>query len=42
LVARSAGLLGHLAEEMRRPIGLDVYEQVDRSADYLPPGSEGA
>jgi len=41
LVARSAGLLGHLAEEMRRPIGLDVYEQVDRSADYLPPGSEG-
>ena len=32
---------GHLAEEMRRPIGLDVYEQVDRAADYLPPGHSG-
>ena len=41
LLARSAGLLGHLAEEMRRPIGLDVYEHVDRAADYLPPGAGG-
>jgi citrate synthase len=41
LLARSAGLLGHLAEEMRRPIGLDVYEQVDRATDYLPPRHSG-
>ena len=34
LLARAAGLLGHLAEEMRRPIGLDIYEQVDRAIDY--------
>jgi citrate synthase len=37
LLARAAGLLGHLAEEMRRPIGRDVYEHVDRATDYLPP-----
>jgi citrate synthase len=37
LLARTAGLLGHLAEEMRRPIGMQVYDAVDRSADYLPP-----
>ena len=36
LLARTAGLLGHLAEEMRRPIGQDVYDQVDRATDYLP------
>jgi citrate synthase len=39
LLARAAGLLGHLAEEMRRPIGPDVYHDVDRAADYLPPDS---
>ena len=37
LLARTAGLLGHLAEEMRRPIGMQVYDAVDRSAQYLPP-----
>ncbi|MGH3321191.1 MAG: citryl-CoA lyase [Streptosporangiaceae bacterium] len=37
LLARTAGLLGHLAEEMRRPVGLDVYQQVDRATRYLPP-----
>jgi citrate synthase len=36
LLARTAGLLGHLAEEQRRPIGLAVYDHVDRSAHYLP------
>jgi len=36
LLARTAGLLGHLAEEQRRPIGMAVYEQVDRAADYQP------
>src|SRR6266849_78127 len=39
LLARAAGLLGHLAEEQRRPIGMDVYMTVDRNADYIPPGS---
>src|SRR3954452_1876746 len=37
LLAGTAGLLGHLAEEMRRPIGMQVYDAVDRSAVYLPP-----
>ena len=39
LLARCAGLLGHLAEEMRRPVGNDIYMTVDRNARYLPPGS---
>jgi citrate synthase len=34
LLARAAGLLGHLAEEQRRPIGMAVYDHVDRSTDY--------
>jgi len=37
LLARTAGLLGHLAEEMRQPIGMQLYDAVDRSADYRPP-----
>jgi citrate synthase len=36
LLARTAGLLGHLAEEQRRPIGMAVYDHVDSSADYRP------
>ncbi|WP_245657541.1 citryl-CoA lyase [Herbidospora mongoliensis] len=36
LLARAAGLLGHLAEEQRRPIGMDVYLTVDRNATYEP------
>ena len=36
LLARTAGLLGHIAEEMRRPIGQDIYDQVDRAAVYEP------
>jgi citrate synthase len=39
LLARTAGLLGHLAEEMRRPVGLVIYDHVDRSARYEPPDS---
>jgi citrate synthase len=38
LLARCAGLLGHLAEEMRRPVGNDIYLTVDRNAVYVPPG----
>jgi len=39
LLARAAGLLGHLAEEQRRPVGADIYQAVDRGAVYLPPPS---
>ncbi|GAB2736204.1 citryl-CoA lyase [Nocardioides pakistanensis] len=37
LLARAAGLLGQLAEETRRPIGMDVYLSVDRNATYVDP-----
>lgn len=37
LLARCAGLLGHLAEEQTDPIGMDVYLGVDRRIDYQPP-----
>ncbi|AGL14331.1 citryl-CoA lyase [Actinoplanes sp. N902-109] len=37
LLARAAGLLGHLAEERRKPIGMDIYLTVDRNAVYSPP-----
>jgi len=39
LLARTAGLLGHLAEERRRPIGLDIYHDVDGAMDYRPPAT---
>lgn len=43
LLARAAGLLGHLAEEMRRPVGMDAYLAVDRNAVYVDPStSSGA
>jgi len=35
LLARAAGLLGHIAEERRRPIGMDVYLTVDRNTTYV-------
>jgi citrate synthase len=34
LLARAAGLLGQLAEEQRRPLGMDIYLTVDRNAVY--------
>jgi len=37
LLARTAGLLGHLAEEMRQPVGLDIYRDVEHAADYHAP-----
>jgi citrate synthase len=37
LLARAAGLLGQLAEERRRPIGMDAYLAVDRNAIYVDP-----
>jgi citrate synthase len=39
LLARAAGLLGHIAEEMRHPIAPDIYYTVDRNAVYQPPVS---
>ncbi|WP_148575535.1 citryl-CoA lyase [Nocardioides caldifontis] len=37
LLARAAGLLGQIAEERRRPIGMDTYLTVDRNAVYVDP-----
>ncbi|WP_033289053.1 citryl-CoA lyase [Amycolatopsis jejuensis] len=37
LVARAAGLLGQIAEEIRDPIGLRLYDAVDRHAQYVDP-----
>jgi citrate synthase len=37
LLARAAGLLGQVAEERRRPIGMDAYLTVDRNAVYVDP-----
>jgi citrate synthase len=38
LLARTAGLLGHLAEEMRTPVGQKIYRDTDESVRYIPPG----
>jgi citrate synthase len=37
LLARCAGLLGHLAEELTDPVGMDIYLGVDRNINYRPP-----
>ena len=37
LLARAAGVLGQIAEERRRPIGMDIYSAVDRNAVYVEP-----
>ena len=37
LLARCAGILGHLVEEQTHPIGVDIYMNVDRNIDYQPP-----
>lgn len=37
LLARCAGLLGHLAEEIRRPVADSIYKTVDRNATYVDP-----
>jgi citrate synthase len=38
LLARTAGLLGHLAEEMRRPMGMDLYRVVDEAVSEAKTG----
>jgi citrate synthase len=40
LLARTAGLLGHLAEELQSPIGMRLYREVDERARYDPPTGE--
>jgi citrate synthase len=40
LLARAAGLLGQIAEERRRPIGMDAYLTVDRNAVYVDPADD--
>ena len=40
LLARTAGLLGHLAEEMDSPIADQIYRVVDRNAQYVVPDKE--
>jgi len=37
LLTRTAGLLGHLAEEREQPIGMELYREVDERARYEPP-----
>lgn len=37
LLARTAGLIGHLAEEQENPVGPSIYMEVDRHATYVPP-----
>jgi citrate synthase len=37
LLARTAGLLGQLAEERRRPAAMRMYLDIDRNAQYTPP-----
>ena len=36
LLARAAGLLGQLAEELRSPLAPDIYTAIDRNAVYRP------
>ena len=39
LLARAAGLLGHIAEELRHPIAPAIYSSIDRNAVYRPTAS---
>jgi citrate synthase len=44
LLARTAGLVGHLAEEMEHPIGRHLWQDVEHRATYTadPPGPDDA
>jgi len=37
LLARTAGVLGHIAEEIEHPIGMEIYKEIDARATYDPP-----
>jgi citrate synthase len=41
LLARAAGLLGQLAEELRMPVGMDTYLFVERHAAFVDPAEVG-
>jgi citrate synthase len=40
LLARCAGLIGHIAEEISRPVANSIYMTVDRNARYVPPEAD--
>jgi citrate synthase len=42
LLARTAGLLGHLAEELRQPLGDAIYHDVSRAVDYQAPEKDAS
>jgi citrate synthase len=43
LLARTAGLVGHLAEEAEQPLGMQLYREIDRRMIYEPDeGGDGA
>ena len=42
LLARTAGLVGHLAEEAERPLGMPLYREIDRRMIYEPDDGDGA
>ena len=39
LLSRCAGLLGHIAEEIRRPIANSIFHDVESHAQYVEPES---
>lgn len=39
LLARTAGLLGQIAEERRNPVANQIYMHVDRNAEFVPLGT---
>lgn len=39
LLARTAGLLGQIAEERRNPVANEIYMHVDRNAEFVPLGT---
>jgi citrate synthase len=41
LLSRTAGLIGHLAEEMDQPLGMPLWKEVDRRAAYTGTRTEG-
>ena len=41
LLARAAGLLGHIAEEIRNPVASDIFADVESNTHYdAPPAQE--
>ena len=36
LLARTAGVVAHLAEEMEHPLGMPLFREIDERVTYLP------